>query len=176
MTDGLCIESATKAPRDSPEKGRTHCGACTANRDFVVKMVSLDEEAAPKELYGKSHHSCHKTEGMDKVTTAVMMCFEITSGDMVSRANFNDLCHVLSLVDVCATALSANCLTLATCDEHADTEPGMGVSKAILVYDANDHTSGEKHGSEMTDTPNDDGMTNDKAGTHAGTDCPDACK
>lgn len=143
-------------------------------------MVSLDTEATYKDDKGVPHYAKHlpidgmMPNGKDH-TEAVMMCFEITPGDEVAVANLNDECHKESAGKY-ATALSANCETETTVDDHAMFEPGIGTAKTMLVYDLNDPPAGKCYNSFESNMTNEDVLSNENVGKHRGTDCPEVCK
>lgn len=133
-------------------------------------MVSLDTEAEYENDTGYSRHPDHFSVDEEGVACTVMICFEMTFGDMVAVANLKDERHVYS-AGKRAKSLIIDRETFTTVDEHADTEHGIGRAKTIFVYDLNDPVTGECYYSEITATTNKDGMTNEKVGRHNGTDC-----
>lgn len=105
----------------------------------------------------------------------VIICLEISPGDIVAVANLDDECHKDTAGKI-PKSLTMDCETLATVDVHADKEPGIGRAKTILVYDLNDPEAGKCYNSEETAATNDDVMTNEKVGKHVGTDCHERWK
>lgn len=104
-------------------------------------MVALDSEANNEECDGLTRSTCHLVVDGGEGAAAVIMWLEMTSGDAVAVAYFEDECHVYSS-GWYSDSLSIGCWTLATVDVHADCEPGIGRAKTMLVYDPNDPVTG----------------------------------
>ncbi len=103
------------------------------------------------------------------------MCFEITSGDIVAVAYFDDERHK-DPTGKNASPFSANKETLTAVDEHAETDPGIGAAKTIFVYDFNDPEAGSCYNSFATNAPIEDVYTAEGHGKHLGSDCHEVRK